>query len=210
MADNDLRKDMERETKEESGSVRRISFRELAGDMASYKPVTVRNRKKIADLDPYFTVLDNGRDYVMQKKRCKDLVEKLPGELQQILNELEALMKEMTYDAIADDYDYQDRMDRYYFTMIRVNQLSEEMKFKLRRFSNNQKGVEKYLGALGTKQVTDFLTKIGVLTNIASDLSTSCNMFMDKMEKDYDILLPQHIKEREMARDNMVLGMKMN
>ena len=210
MADNDLRKDMEREAEDRSGSVRRISFEELAGDMISYKPKPVRNRKKIADLDPYFTVLDNGRDYVMQKKRCKDLVEKLPGELQQLMNELESLMKEMTYDAITDDYDYQDRMDRYYFRMIRVNQLSEDLKFKLRRFSNNQKGIEKYLGALGTKQVTAFLTKIGLMTDIATDLSTSCNLFMDKMEKDYDILLPQHIKEREMARDNMVLSMKMN
>ncbi|MCR5178210.1 MAG: hypothetical protein K6C95_04410 [Lachnospiraceae bacterium] len=210
MADGrNLRKEMEAEA-EKNGSVRRITFEELAGEMAAYKPRPIRNRKKIADLDPYFSVLDNGREYVMQKKKCSDLVEKLPGELQQILSELEALMKQMTYDAIEDDYDYQDRMDRYYLNMIRVNQLCGEMKFKLKRLSNNQKAVERYLGEPGSPKVTNFMTRIGVLTTAASELSTSCNIFMDKMEKDYDILLPEHIKVRELARDNAVLSAKMN
>ncbi|MCR5675655.1 MAG: hypothetical protein K6G16_08105 [Lachnospiraceae bacterium] len=178
---------------------RQISFRELAGDMVSFQPAPARSRRAIKATDPYFTVLDNGREVIVNKKRCGEMVEALPKELQQIVNELDQLMKEMTYDAVTDDFDYQAQMDNYYFRMIRVSQLCQLLKFKMRRFTKNQKAIEKFLGDYGKKRVTEFLERIANLCSAVDDLSLSCELFMDGMEKNYDILLPEQIRERELS-----------
>lgn len=184
---------------------RLISFQELAGAAISYKPTPVRNRRRIKDTDPYFTVLDNGREFILQRKRCKEMVENLPKELQKIVNELDQLMKEMATEALNSDFDYQDQLNRYYFRMMQVNHLCTILSNRLRRFSKNQKAVETYLGSFGKKKVVEFLDKISILTSTANDLTVSCNLFMDHMEKDYDVLLPEHLKKRELVREQTQL-----
>ena len=186
---------------------RLVSFQELAGEMASFKPTPVRNRKRIKDTDPYFDVLDHGRDFILQRRRCKDMVENLPKELQKIVDQLDQIMKEMATEALNSEFDYQDQLNRYYFRMMQVNHLSTILRHRLRRFSKNQKAIETYLGGFGKKRVTEFLEKIAILTSTANDLSISCDLFMDHMEKDYSILLPEHLKKRQLVREQTQLMM---
>ncbi len=186
---------------------RLVSFQELAGDIASFKPTPVRNRKRIRDTDPYFSVLDHGREFILQRKRCKEMVESLPKELQKIIDELDQLMKEMANEALNSEFDYQDQLNRYYFRMMQVNHLSSILRHRLRRFSKNQKAIETYLSGFGKKKVTEFLDKISILSTTANDLSLSCNLFMDHMEKDYAVLTPEQIKKRELVREQTMLLM---
>ena len=179
---------------------RSISFSELAGDAIGYKPNFSRPHKEISYDDPYFRMLDAGHDLLLSKKRGKEIVEHLPKDLQNILMELEGIIKEMTMAAMADDFDYELQLNRVYFNMMRVDRLSSVLSYKMKRFAKNQKDVEAYFGADGKRSMHSFMNEITKLVSITEELSLSSNLFMNYMEETYS-LDQEFLNKRALAHE---------
>ena len=160
---------------------RTISFSDLAGDAISYKPDFTRPHKEITYDDPYFRVLDAGHNLLLSKKKGKEIVEKLPRDLKNLILELEGIIKEMTMSAMEDDFDYEMQLNRVYFNMMRVDRLSSVLAYKMKRFAKNSKDVEAYFGADGKKSLRSFLAEITKLVSISEELSLSSNLFISKL-----------------------------
>lgn len=187
--------------------VREVSFSELAGDVINYKPKVVRSKEQIRDDDPYFRVIDAGHDLIMQKKRGKDIVDRLPKSLQGMILELEAIMKEITLSAMEDDFDYRTQMDRYYFHMMRINSLGLLMSFKMNRFVKDRTAVEKYLNGLDKSRFPAFLKELRQFVGIGEELSKSTALFMDHLEQDYTMspeAMQKRAEELELTRTLMI------
>jgi hypothetical protein len=190
MSNDEYKKELKRTT----------SFAELAGDIINYQPRTSRKREKVDYADPYFRVLDAGHDLLMAKKRGKEIYENLPKELQRIVGELESIVKDMTLSAMSDDFDYSVELNRSYFNMMRIDRLSNLLAFKMKRFTRNKDDVEKYLGDIGKGSLKDFNKQLSRMTGIAEELSTSSNMFMDHIEKEF-VLENDMLIKRDLAHE---------
>ena len=182
-----------------------ISFSELAADKLSASQRESIVRRKIPYTDPYFRMLDAGHALLMEQKRSIDIVNGLPGDLQQILMELESIIKEITLTAMEDDFDYHTQLNRYYFHMMRVHRLSSVLSFKMSHFMKNRTAVEKYFGSDGKSSYQNFVNRLNRLVSASDELILSSNLFMDGMEK--DTLLPEELRSKRVLSTERTMEM---
>ncbi|WP_026495110.1 hypothetical protein [Butyrivibrio sp. WCD3002] len=177
--------------------VRTTNFAELASDFINYKPKITRPKQSVTPDDPYFKVMDTGHRLLVAKKRGKDIYDHLPDDLQHILVELDAIIKEMTLASMEDDFDYSVQLNRTYFNMSRISRLASLLSFKLGRFTKNKTDVELYLGNNGKSAMTNFVNEISKFASMADDLTRSSNLFMDYLEKEYTLDKDLLVKRKE-------------
>ena len=188
-------------------SSRVISFSELAADKLSASQRENIVRRKIPYTDPYFRMLDAGHALLLEQKRSRELVNGLPGDLQQILMELESIIKDITLSAMEDDFDYHTQLNRYYFLMMRVHRLSSVLSFKMGRFMKNRTAVEKYFGSDGRTGYQNFVNRLTRLVSASDELILSSSLFMDGMEK--DALLPEELLSKRAQSTERTMEMTM-
>lgn len=187
--------------KMDNSIVKEISFHDLVGDMLTYKPRAVRRGRSIIENDdPYFRVIDAGHDLLMTSKRNRKLVGNLPKELQSMVLELEAIMKEITLSAVEDDFDYRSKLNRYYFQMIRVNYLGSVMSYRMNRFLESSTEARKYLGTLSENKTPLYIKEMRAFVEIGREMMLASNLFMNNLEEDYT-MEEQLLQQRELSND---------
>ena len=180
-------------------ATREISFHELASKALKAPAKKVRPAKKtesIRDNDPFFHVIDAGHDLLMTGKQNRRLRGKLPYELEAMILELEAIMKEITLSAMEDDFDYRVKMDHYFFLMMRINYLGSIMSYRLNRFAGSRTAAQKYLGSLARDHMPEVLQELRTFAEIGEELTLATNQWMD-MQQAQNALEPEWLEERE-------------
>ncbi len=69
-----------------SSKSRKTSFDELTGEENNYTPRKRRPQEPISYDDPYFRLWDVGHDFLIAIKLIKEIVDKLPKDLRQIIS----------------------------------------------------------------------------------------------------------------------------
>lgn len=183
-----------------SSKSRKTSFEELAGEEINYTPRKRRPKEPISYDDPYFRLLDAGHDFLIAKKRSKEIVDNLPKELRQMISELEAIMKDMTMSAMEDDFDYGVQLNKVYFDMMRIERIASLLSFKMKQFYKNKGMVMEYLEGIGEGSYNNFVKELSKYTGMANELTLSSNIFMDHIEKEY-VLQDDMLIKRSLAHE---------
>ena len=184
-----------------------VSFSDLAKDLLEFKPPFERPVKNVDYKDPYYTVLDNSYRYMLRKKNLKKMLTNLPEDIQDMLLELEGLVKDLTLAAVEDDFDFETQMNKYYFTMTQIDSLSSLISFKIDRFTKTKPDIELYYGNTGKHSLQKTLGELSDFAKITNDLSLSANLFMDHLERDYSVDKELQLK-RQKAHERALSMMK--
>ncbi len=173
--------------KMDNSIVKEISFHDLVGDMLTYKPRAVRRgRSLIENDDPFFRVIDAGHDLLMTSKRNRKLVGNLPKELQSMVLELEAIMKEIA--------------GGEFMIFGNVNYLGSVMSYRMNRFLESSTEARKYLGTLSENKTPLYIKEMRAFVEIGREMMLASNLFMNNLEEDYT-MEEQLLQQRELSND---------
>ncbi len=176
------------ERAEEAAKVRKIGLKELARDLVRAEPESkIVRKRKIAATDPYFAMLDSGRDFLLWLKKQEELRQKLPKSLGKMLVEMEMLMQKMHTSAIMDNFDYTTSYNTHYFNMMQAENLMVGIRYQVGRYMSNERIIQKRMGENYPKQRKLDLEKIVHLGAVCELMEKNIKTFMDWLEKEYDL-----------------------
>ena len=176
MAEDDIKK-----------RVREISLTELAGSLGRSKiEKKPHERRSIEADDPYFSVLDSGRDILVWFRRHKDIKKELSEDMGQLIIELEKMLHKIQQDAINDEFDYNAKHNEYYFDMGHINNLLANVKTKLKVFMKNGKFLMS-TDDMSQKGFETYKSQIRKLADTCEKMEKDIRIFMGEMEKQYGI-----------------------
>ncbi|MBO6132954.1 MAG: hypothetical protein J6P05_01285 [Lachnospiraceae bacterium] len=184
-----LKKEKILKEEKEKEYVRKIGIQELvkAAGLSQEEEVQKVRRRRIEYQDPYFALLDKGRDLIIWKKHCTNVMRDLPKLIGQTITELESLMREMTADSLEDEYDYNARADRYYANAARAQALCMDLNKRLGRFMKNAKEAKISTDIVSTKGQIAFMNNLKRLSGISNELASYTKGFVEEMDKEFGI-----------------------
>ncbi len=173
--------------------VKEISFKELKRNIKGDDSRPHRRRRVEAN-DPYFDVLDSGRDFLVWVRRHKEIKKEMTKDLTEVFLELERLLHKMQSGAINDDYDYSANVNACYFDMAEIFNVLGNFRMKLGAFLRNEKYVMSATG-MSQKSFSAYKSQIKGVVDICNKMERNIRIFMERMEKEYGMesVLPEEI-----------------
>ena len=178
---------------DEKKKVREISLGELVRNTTGDRPEKkIRKRRRIEADDPYFSVLDSSRDFMVWMRRHKDLKKEMDGELSEVMLQLEKLLHKMQSGAIESEYDYSANYNACYFDMAEIFNLLGNFRAKLGVFMRNEKHVMAATG-MSQKSFSSYKARLKGLLDVCDRMERNIRVFMESLEKEYglDPVLPE-------------------
>ena len=173
--------------------VREVSISELAKDRRRSKvEEPPSRRRRIEATDPYFEVLDSGRDFLVWFRKHKDFKKELTNELKEVTSKLEKLIHKVQTAAINDDFDYSASYNDAYFDMGEIFKLLTNFKAKMSVLVRNEKHMMSAMG-LSPKGFSAYKAELRKLSDICGQLEKRVRTFMEELEMEYglDPILPK-------------------
>ena len=167
--------------------VREVSLTELTGRVTGARPdLKPHRRRRIEADDPYFSVLDSGREFLVWFRKHKNLKKEMSGELTAVLLQLEKLLRKVQLSAIEDEFDYSANYNDCYYEMANIFNILGNFRSKLNVFMRNEKAVMAAMG-MNEKSFSSFKAQIKKLNSICDRLEKNIKMFAESLEKEYGI-----------------------